>query len=156
MAGKRKYTQEEHDFIVEKWNIEGWTMQKIATELKVSKGSLAGYIHRSVGFRGRRVTPKPVGSSPPKKTKRGKVLKPKPSGGIEYQDTAASRLRKAIIEAPAPAGCKPLMEVGVRECRWAYGDRDYVFCCKPTINKTNWCEEHYNIVYAKETNNDTA
>lgn len=68
--------------------------------------------------------------------------------------------QEKVAAAPPPdipPDAKPLDALQVWECRWAYGDSNFVFCGKTTKKLgCAWCQEHYDMVYTKReiTTND--
>jgi len=45
-----------------------------------------------------------------------------------------------------PIGARSLLALGPDECRWPYGDRDYVFCGAPTGGKV-YCVGHQRLAW---------
>jgi hypothetical protein len=56
---------------------------------------------------------------------------------------------KPVSADVPPFGAKSLVELGPDECRWPYGDRDFVFCALPADEGQAFCPCHRGMAYVR-------
>jgi hypothetical protein len=53
-----------------------------------------------------------------------------------------------IMSETAPPNATPLLETRSDQCRWPYGDTNYVFCPETQFHGSSYCPGHHVRVYA--------
>ena len=156
MPRATRFTTTEDDTIRRKWLKEGESIRSIASYMGRTPGSIASRLS-ALGLtgKGNRVgrsnKAKPMSAKQKIKTqqeRRGNC--PPRTVAPNKLPAHAAGLRHPEVSAPAPEHAVTLLALGVCQCRWAYGDRDFLFCGKPTQLGEPWCEYHKDIVHQQK------
>lgn len=147
---RNKYTIEQQEFMVDKWE-QGWSASQIANEFAskfntvITRNSVIGWINRN-GYQ--RNTSKSKSKHVPKlKPKKSKNVNPRGHGKKKLAKGERVKPRK---EKAPPKDAPPSKQLGVLDltettCRWPYGDprkKGFGFCGRYADPKEPYCAFH--------------
>lgn len=130
---------------------EGLSASQISARLKEpSRNAVIGKLHR-LGLHGHKNKTTAGGR------KAAKLYRKK---GLEMRAEKASASRRVsapmpkaetyvppIMSETAPPNATPLLETRKDQCRWPYGDTDFVFCPETQLIGSSYCAGHHARVY---------
>lgn len=147
-----RYTEKEDEVIRRMWLEQGHTMLEIALALKRTRSSVSSRLNTlkllGKGKRNKfnRWQTKTAAQIMERRTMRKEARRRKRFTPVKKDRGLGHR----EVEAHAPEDAVPLLDLEHDMCRWAYGDRDFLFCGEPVKQGTAWCPTHYAVVYNRE------
>lgn len=145
------WSDEEVKALKELWKL-GWSASKISDELnrlfgsyrlgrKFTRNGVLGKLFRGDAPKRKTVVSRPLGGVRPGH-QRQKLTK------MFYENVPVKpeTVKLRVVSKDEPTSRKSLYDLNRNECRYPYGEGDYLFCGSPTDDGVSWCPYHLKLV----------